>query len=361
MGESQNNKPNRLPWLIVGGLGCLVICLGVVILAGGSLFFFASPFQNIATNPSAPTAALPLPPASGATGIAPAGGRTPTLSAPLSTLPAALPTATATTASAAPTGKIAFSVGRGDRPEDKAIFVMNVDGTGVAKILDRASEPTFSPDGKKIAYYRWTDGVFVANVDGSDAKKVLGETCTGFIDWSRDGKTIAATIMPGCKGNDFIDLVAPDGTGRRNLTIGASPAWSPDDSELIFHTCRETRCGIYKVKASGGDVAAITTDDGGLPTWSPDGKQILYQKDVDGVKQMFEMNADGSNKKQLTQGPAINVDGVYSPDSRFIYYRSTEGSVWGIWRMNRDGSAKVKLINDVPPVNWAYEKLAITK
>jgi TolB protein len=257
--------------------------------------------------------------------------------------------------------KIAFTVRRGDRPEDNYIWMMNGDGSNAREVLKRASEPTFSPDGKKIAYYLWRDGIFVANVDGTEPKKIVGEANSGYPAWSHDGKWIAFSVRPGSSGNITTDAVAPDGTGRRSIGVGWCPAWSPDDKLIVFQTCRGAQCGIFRVSSAGGDAIPISTDDSGLPVWSPDGKRILYQKDVDNVKQLFVMNADGSDKRQLTRGPVLHVSGNWSPDGNFIFYRSPEGGQWGIWRMNADGSNPVKIANDMPPGDWPYDRIAVTK
>ncbi len=87
----------------------------------------------------------------------------------------------------------------------------------------------------------------------------------------------------------------------------------------------------------------------------------MYQKDVDGPKQLFLINSDGSGKKQLTSGSAIHSSANWSPDGNFIFYRSPEGGQWGIWRMNADGSNPVKIANDMPPGDWPYDRIAVTK
>jgi hypothetical protein len=96
-------------------------------------------------------------------------------------------------------------------------------------------------------------------------------------------------------------------------------------------------------------------------SWSPNGRQIVYQKDVNGQKQLFLVNADGTGGKQLTSGANLHVDATWSLDGNFIFYRSPEGGAWAIWRMNADGSNRVKLIDGVPPVDWAFEKLAVSR
>jgi len=76
---------------------------------------------------------------------------------------------------------------------------------------------------------------------------------------------------------------------------------------------------------------------------------------------LFIVNVDGTGKKQLTSGTVPHVGAQWSPDGSAIYYRSPEGGSWGIWRMNADGSNPTRIANDVQPVDWAYERLALSK
>ncbi len=381
MSTTQPLKPNRTPWIIAGVLGCLAVCLLIVVAGMGIALvsgvftlpsatplvvikqtpLVPSPTPLLVTKPTLPplqpSPTLPAPPP-----IAPPPGQpSPTLAATASPI---VPTPTVLPPSpppSAPRARLAFTVRRGDRNEDNSIWVMNADGSGAKELIKRASEPTFSPDGKRIAYYLWTDGLFVANADGTEPKKIVGEKHSGFPAWSNDGRWIALSVRPGASGNIATDAIAPDGTGRRPIGIGWSPSWSPDDKFIVFQTCRGAQCGIFRISSAGGDAVPISTDDGGLPAWSPDGKRILYQKDVDGVKQLFVMDADGSNKKQLTRGNVLNVSANWSPDGNFIFYRSPQGGQWGIWRMNADGSNPVRIANDMPPGDWPYDRIAVTR
>lgn len=392
--EPMTPKPSRTPWIIAGVLGCLVVCLLFAVVAGGA-FFLLNPqpiVRNVTvivptpmivqvtsvpvpTLPSVPQPTLaqptqplaqPTQPLAQPTAAQLLAQLTPTPAPTLSTAVVVAPQPT-TKPAAAPSGKIAFSVERGERPEDKTVWIMNADGSGVKKILDKASSPAFSPDGTKIAYFSWIDGIFVANADGTEPKRIVGDTYTRYIDWSHDGRWVAFTARPNGIGNGFIDVVPPDGSAlkdsnaRRNITIGFSPHWSPDDTQVVFNTCTGNNCGIFKSASNANNPVPIVTDGGGLPAWSPDGKKIVYQAETDGQNQLFLINPDGSGKQPLTLGPAMHVSANWSPDGKFIYYRSPEDGTWGIWRMNADGTNRVRLINDVPPVAWPYERLAVTR
>ncbi len=370
-------QPNRLPWILAGVLGCLVICL-IIVIAGGAFFLLnqtqiasATPTPLIiVVQPTLPPVFPTQPPIVSSSASSAASTLSASSSSVQSSATSSVASSPASSAAsspvssqppAAPKGKLAFTVRRGDRPEDNFIWIMNADGTGAKEILKRASEPTFSPDGTKIAYYQWTDGIYVANADGTGAKKILGESNAGFLSWSHDGRWIAFSVRPGGSGNIATDAIAPDGTGRHPITVGWSPFWSPDDTQLVLQTCRGSGCGIYRAPSAGGEAVPIITDDGGLAAFSPDGKKIVYQKDVDGQKQLFLINADGSGKKQLTSGSAIHVSANWSLDGNFIFYRSPEGGQWGIWRMNANGTNPVRLIGDMPPGDWPYDRIAVGK
>jgi WD40-like Beta Propeller Repeat len=398
---TESPKPNRTPWIIAGVLGCLVLCLLVAVVGGGAFVFLgqsqptavvrnvpttaafptvvpfvqptqaplaqptqqslAQPTQQSLAQPTQQSLAQPTQQSLAQPTLGSAGQPTVPPLAPTQAPPVTQPTAPPTATAGAPTGRLAFTVRRGDRPEDNYIWMMNADGSNAKQILAKASEPTFNPDGSKIAYYGWTDGIWVANADGTNPKKVLGESSSGYLSWSHDGRWIAFSVRPGFSGNIATDAIAPDGTGRRPVVVGWSPSWSPDDTQLVFQTCRGSNCGIFKAPSAGGDAVPIVADDGGLPSYSPDGGKIVYQKDVDGQKQLFLINADGSGKKQITQGTSLHVDAAWSSNGNFIFYRSPEGGQWGIWRMNADGSNPVKLANDMPPGDWPYDRIAVTK
>jgi dipeptidyl aminopeptidase/acylaminoacyl peptidase len=367
---------SRTPWVIAGVLGCLVLCMAFAVLAGGAYMYF-----NVKTPPTPFVLVIPtqvqltlattapgniptLPPASPSPFFIPTQAITqPTVpSVPTSSAPR--PTATsAPRPIAAPAGKIAFSRCEDicDLNEKKSIWLMNADGTNARKIVDIASDPALSPDGTRIAYYHLTDGIFVANIDGSNARKFVGDTKARGPAWSHDGKWIAFA------GLDAVPSSVPanETPQRRPLVLGGGsmPTWSPDDSQLVLQACRD-QCGLFKAGFSGDPVPSpmiIIGDDGSVPSFSPDGKRILYQKEADGERQLFIINVDGTGKKQLTVGPTMHVSANWSLDGNFIFYRSPEGGTWAIWRMNADGTNRVKVLDSVPPVDWAFERLSVSK
>ena len=110
------------------------------------------------------------------------------------------------------------------------IWVMNPDGSGRTRLpVDRAIKPTWSPDGRKIAYYTDEGGVFIANSDGTGIMNVAPARYM-HPSWSPDGLWLAMSLSTDGWDQRRIYVRAIDGSNERQLTSGPSdtlPAFSP--------------------------------------------------------------------------------------------------------------------------------------
>lgn len=89
------------------------------------------------------------------------------------------------------------------------------------------------------------------------------------------------------------------------------------------------------------------TDATGI-SWTPDGK-IVYATNAGGKWEIWKIDADGANQKQLTQNCAGNdscSQPVVSPDGSYIVFHATLNGVKNIWRMDTDGANAAQLTDD---------------
>ena len=83
--------------------------------------------------------------------------------------------------------------------------------------------------------------------------------------------------------------------------------------------------------------------DVSAPAWSPDGRTIVFVSGRDGNGEVYAMNADGSEPRNLTQHPANDVRPAWSPEGRRIAFVSRRDGNSEIYVMNADGSGKRNL------------------
>lgn len=144
--------------------------------------------------------------------------------------------------------------------------------------------------------------------------------------------------------------------------------WSPYGKKIVLPNPELIESSICKhiwvIDAKNGEKRKLTSFIGvnAWPAWSPDGKKIMYlQSEVEGLTKIknfdiWVMDSDGSNKKQLTESP-MHEEGEWSPDGKRIAYISFDSDcrVFGertshkakseIWVMNADGTDKKQLLS----------------
>ena len=139
----------------------------------------------------------------------------------------------------------------------------------------------------------------------------------------------------------FLTLVV--GASLALLLSGAPDAASAEDSagRIVFESDPRGHRDIWIMDADGSQVEALTDDsaDDVFPVWSPDGGRIAWSRGVKGVYEIWVMNADGSGKTQITfEGVRSRVP-TWSPNGdRIAFGRSGD-----LWVMDADGSDQQQL------------------
>ncbi|HJZ81542.1 MAG TPA: hypothetical protein VKD91_14395, partial [Pyrinomonadaceae bacterium] len=79
-------------------------------------------------------------------------------------------------------------------------------------------------------------------------------------------------------------------------------------------------------------------------SWTPEGK-IVYCSTAGGKENIWITRPDGAENKQLSSGPLQNIEPVVSPDGRYILWAAQFSGRWELWRMNVDGTDPKNLTN----------------
>jgi Tol biopolymer transport system component len=149
--------------------------------------------------------------------------------------------------------------------------------------------------------------------------------------WSYDGRQVSFA----CNGRTGLSpcIMNADGTGKVSLPVaGTTPVFSPDGLRLVYRTV-SPQSEVWIVNSDGMSSKQLTTTTvasntgirgSGAASFSPDGKRIIYTSSQSGSNELWTMDPDGMNKKQLTfatdpTAPDANA-GRYSPDGKLIVF-----------------------------------------
>jgi TolB protein len=254
------------------------------------------------------------------------------------------------------------------------------------------AEAYFSSDGKQLIFQSTRDGhecdqIYTMSADGSNARMISTgagrTTCAYFFPNGR--RVLYSSTHLGAREcpprPDFskgyvwaiypsydIFTARPDGSELRQLTnvsgYDAEATISTNGRKIVFTSMRNGDLDIYTMDREGKNVRRLTNQlgyDGG-PFFSADGKQIVYRAyhprtekeklDYLGLLkqnlirpttlEIWIMNADGSNKRQITQNGKANFAPYFFPDGRRIIFASNmddpKGRNFDLYKINVDGS-----------------------
>jgi Tol biopolymer transport system component len=152
--------------------------------------------------------------------------------------------------------------------------------------------------------------------------------------------------------------IRPDGSGRKQITHGASgaanPDWSSDGQRIVFGRETTNSAGIATMSASGTGVRTLTPKGfQGQPSFSPDGKQIVYERDIsEGNNGVWIMRADGSRNRRVSRSPfgCCDTDPNFSPDGRLITFVriKRDHELQALFAVRPDGSG----LRQLTPYSW---------
>jgi TolB protein len=230
------------------------------------------------------------------------------------------------------------------------IYISDYDGANqlrvtVARSLDIT--PAWSPDAKAIAYTSYRTGyqdIIVSHIFEGRLSTPMGGSAEkqNFLPaWSPDGSKLAFTSNR--DGNSEIYVVNRDGSGMRRLTnhpmIDVTPTWSPTGNQIAFTSDRTGTPQIWVMNADGSEPRKITNESRcDRPTWSlSPNNEIAYAGQTGAGYDIRVYDFATGTSRTITDGIGSNESPAFSPNGRHIAFTSTRAGKAQIFVIDRDG------------------------
>ena len=217
-------------------------------------------------------------------------------------------------------------------------------------------------------------GIYLMDADGGNRVRLSSPEAKNDIQpaWSPERCRIAFVRFSGTgKGEDDIYVMSADGKTIRRLTTDPGrdtfPDWSPDGKQISFISDRDGSPNLFVMDANGGNQRQLTNQQL-LPRsakgyvqwqqWSPDGQEIAftYNPGTDQGTNIYVIRPDGSGLRQLVDRAA---EPAWSPDGQKIYFISNRTGGLEIWVINRDGTG-LKQVSNVYGVVFGHHSLRVS-
>jgi Tol biopolymer transport system component len=219
-----------------------------------------------------------------------------------------------------------------DRDAGFGIYVMDADGKNLLQVANDSANltlggnlaplgPSWSPDGKQLAYLSKHDGdwaVYVVNADGTNPHRASAKNLFIYLPgkpiWSRQGRIafIATT-----QGKGGLYSINPDGSDPIFLDLGQFPylyEWSPDGKQLAYQGANDY--AIYIANADGtGQQQIVANINYRMTGWFPNGKSLLVFNTNTGFYESIDIDT-----RATTDFPILLGEVRFSPDGKSFAY-----------------------------------------
>lgn len=212
------------------------------------------------------------------------------------------------------------------------------------EVVLRVSVPSFSPDGKRIAFAVETAGrnrdLWIMNADGTGGVPVSSDPGPkeGGTSWNLEG-----ALLYNYRDGSRIEFRRYDPVRKTNQVLYSwpsspklfLPSLMPDEREVL--SACSTPLNLCLSPLQGGPPRQITfeRERAAFPRASHDGQWILYEVRRGDTAQIGITDCKGGHQEILTNDPGLNWAHSFSKDNRRIAYAAYRDGVWNIWWIDR--------------------------
>jgi len=241
---------------------------------------------------------------------------------------------------------------------------MNADGSDYRRLTTdddiRHFYSSISPDGRSVVYSAFNKQskhyeIYELDLSTSENKALtyaLGDLNAPEI--SPDGKTIVFTRFFNDPDKPSTWLMDRNGTNLRQISAVAAwdPTWSPDGGQILFASYINNLSQLFIINLDGTGLRQISNlpDLRGRSDWSPQNLIVTYSGKP-WNRELYTMNVDGSNQRQITPAGGNSQGPSFSPDGQWVTFTSyfdNYGDAFGceIYIIRADGSDLRRLTNN---------------
>lgn len=246
------------------------------------------------------------------------------------------------------------------------LVIADADGTNQQTIVGKNYPTTFetqvpvvawSPDGETIACLvnhfemdaSYSSIVGINIKDGSEKLLSRQRWYNVFsIEWLKNGSGLLISASDRASGSNQIRFLSyPNGEARQitnDLSSYNSLSAAADGKSFVTIQTGKTS-GIFVGETGADGFKEIASETGQLHpfVWTPDGK-IIFRSGKDGGSNLWTMDADGGNRRQLTAAAQVDSRGLcISPDGKYLVFASWRSGKSNLWRVDADGKNLTRL------------------
>lgn len=293
--------------------------------------------------------------------------------------------------------------------EGAELWSLDLASGEAAKLLDGGFNPTYSPDGQRLAFDAELAGaqrIWVSDTRGRNPRQLTTDSSEAVVHteprWSPDGSRLVFRRIEKLKSD--IAVVVPATQAVTRLTddyvFDVYPTWAPDGRAVVFSSSRGGGVNLWRARlgangeavgleqlttGAGDDVQASVHPDGrqlafsvrginsdlwqlpvspttGRPSgepepvlsttrvesrgvWSPDGLRLAFNSDRAGEMNLWVRDTSG-RERRITFGAGGDYQPDWSPDGRSLVFFSARGGNTDIWRVGVSDTVLTRLTDD---------------